>query len=405
MLRFDTIRESLAKPLILPFYLPSLIFAFAQGLLLPIMPLYVADFDISYGLVGLVLAGEAIGALLGDVPAGMLLGRFGKKPVMLLGLACAGLSTAALLVAVSLPQVFALRLLSGFGTATYGVARHTFVADNIAVATRGRSVALLGGIFRLGRFVGPAIGGSVAAIYSLRAPFGLFGVACAVAFAVVAIFMPTTPIESPVYRRRLTQPLATIRAHYHLLASAGTGQFFAQMIRGARGVVIPLYGADVLGLDAQGIGFIISISAAVDMLLFYPTGIIMDQLGRKFAIVPSFLIQAIGMALIPLTGSFEGLLVAASVVGLGNGLGSGTMMTLGADLAPGDASGEFLGIWRLIGDGGSMSGPLAVGAVADLVTLPAAAVAMSAAGLAATIIFGFFVPETLKKHCRPVEAS
>ncbi len=38
-------------------------------------------------------------------------------------------------------------------------------------------------------------------------------------------------------------------------------------------------------------------------------------------------------------------------------------------------------------------------------TLPAAAVAMSAAGLTAAIIFAFFVPETLKKHCRPAEVS
>ena len=46
--------------------------------------------------------------------------------------------------------------------------------------------------------------------------------------------------------------------------------------------------------------------------------------------MPSFLLQAIGMALVPLTGTFEGLLIAASVIGLGNGLGSGTMHDIGA---------------------------------------------------------------------------
>jgi MFS family permease len=405
MLRTKPIRNILTNPLIAPFYLPSLIFSFAQGLLLPILPLYVADFDVSYGLVGVVLAGAGLGALLGDIPAGMLLGRFGKKRVMLLGLGCAGLSMAAIYWASSMPQVFLLRLLTGLGTASYGVARHAFVADNIAVASRGRSVALLGGLFRLGSFAGPAIGGSVAAAFGLRAPFLLSGAAAATALIAVAIFVPAndkTSAKSHGARQHGGTLFATLKAHYRVLATAGAGQFFAQMIRGGRRVIIPLYGADVIGLDAQAIGFIISVSAAVDMALFYPTGMIMDQIGRKFAIVPSFTLQAIGMALVPLTGSFEGLLIAASVIGLGNGLGSGTMMTLGADLAPADSRGEFLGVWRLIGDGGDMSGPLVTGAVADLVGLSAAALALSAAGLTAAAIFAFLVPETLRKRAPPV---
>jgi predicted MFS family arabinose efflux permease len=63
--------------------------------------------------------------------------------------------------------------------------------------------------------------------------------------------------------------------------------------------------------------------------------------------VPSFAVMALGVALIPLAGDFEGLLLASVVIGLGNGLGSGAMMTLGADLAPPGATGEFLGVWRL----------------------------------------------------------
>ena len=63
------------------------------------------------------------------------------------------------------------------------------------------------------------------------------------------------------------------------------------------------------------------------------------------------------MAMVPFTGSFASLLVATIVMGFGNGLGSGTMMTLGADLAPREGTGEFLGVWRLIGDTGAVTGP------------------------------------------------
>ena len=124
----------------------------------------------------------------------------------------------------------------------------------------------------------------------------------------------------------------------------------------------------------------------------------MDRLGRKYAIVPSFVIQAIGMGLVPITGSFAGLLLAASLIGFGNGFSSGSMMTLGADLSPPDARGEFLGVWRLIGDAGHSGGPLVVGAVADAVALPAAALMMACAGLVAGTIFGLLVPETLDRR-------
>ena len=103
----------------------------------------------------------------------------------------------------------------------------------------------------------------------------------------------------------------------------------------------------------------------------------MDQLGRKFAIVPCFAIQAIGMFLIPFTGGFGSLLLVTILIGIGNGLGSGAMMTLGADLAPPDSRAEFLGIWRLIGGCGGTGGPFVVGSVADLFGLPAAAWVMA----------------------------
>jgi MFS family permease len=122
----------------------------------------------------------------------------------------------------------------------------------------------------------------------------------------------------------------------------------------------------------------------------------MDRFGRKVASVPSFGIMAAGMLFIPFAGGFLGLLVAAVIIGFGNGIGSGSMMTLGADLAPPDAIGEFLGVWRFIGDVGSAGGPLVVGIVADALGLTATALALSGIGLAAAVILSVLVRETLQ---------
>jgi MFS family permease len=134
--------------------------------------------------------------------------------------------------------------------------------------------------------------------------------------------------------------------------------------------------------------------------MFFFAGWLMDKYGRKFAIVPCFAIQGIGMALVPFTMGFSGLALATVIIGFGNGLGSGTMMTLGADLSPDESRGEFLGVWRLIGDVGFTGGPLLVGAVADLFILSSAIWVVAGSGLTAAAIFLFFVPETLNRKTK-----
>jgi MFS family permease len=402
MQHFGRLRALIRHPLFLPFYLPSLLYSVAQGLLIPTLPLYAAGFDVSYSLVGLVLAGDSLGTMMGDVPAGVLLRKLGVKRAMLLGLGLIGLTTAALFLAGSVAQVFALRLLAGLGNGAYRVARHAYVAEATANGNRGRALAAFGGVMRTGNFIGPAIGGLVATVFGLRVPFLLFGAASALAALAVLRFLHTRYPAPVIVQSRAASLgghlLATLRAQYRTLAAAGTGQLFAQMVRSGRRVIIPLYAAEVIGLDAQAIGLIMSIAAAVELTMVYPAGLVMDQLGRKFAIVPCFFVQAVGLVLVPFTGGFASLLFAASVAGFGNGLGSGTMMTLGADLAPKNARGEFLGMWNLIGDLGGTGGPVVAGVVADILVLPAAALALASAGFAAATVFARFVPETLHRQ-------
>jgi MFS-type transporter involved in bile tolerance (Atg22 family) len=70
------------------------------------------------------------------------------------------------------------------------------------------------------------------------------------------------------------------------------------------------------------------------------------------------------------------------------------MMTLGADLAPPGATGEFLGLWRLVGDAGAVGGPLAVGVMASGLGLEESAFALAGVGVAAALTLAFLVRET-----------
>lgn len=392
------LRALVHHPLFIPLYLPGIIFAFSTGILKPIIPIYAASFGASYVLIGLMLACEPLGTLAADVPAGLLLRRLGDRRAMLLGLGAVIVSGVGLFVADSMLMVMACLFVSGMGKSLYSVARHLYLVDHVPIASRGRATALYGGLGRIGNAFGPAVGGFLAAAYGLRMPFLLAG-GVGVLIGVI-IYFALRGDSTPNVKSEGFSLTRSIRANSHTFATAGLGQLFAQMIRAGRDVIIPLYALDVLGLTESSIGVIVSLSWALDMLLFYPAGWIMDRFGRKYAIVPSFLTQAFGMALMVFTLDYTGLLVASALIGFGNGLGSGTMMTMGSDLAPANARGEFLGMWRLIGDLGMTGAPLLIGWIAGLVMLQAANAALAGAGLSAALIFAFLVPEPLKQKDR-----
>ena len=379
-------------------YLPALLLAFSDGLLVPTLPLFASGLHASMGVVGLVLAAESLGTLAGDVPAGVLLGRFGDKPVMVAGLTLVVVAVLALVTAQTVVAVILLRLVSGFGLALWNLSRHAFLTQATRSGRRGQAISAFGGVSRAGTFLGPAVGGLVASLFGLRSAFVVYAAVALAALVVVAWFVPRgeAPSRPATVAPGAVTGFRAVRGFAGVLSTAGVAQLMAQMVRAGRKVLVPLFGSQVLGLDVGAVGVILSGSAFAEMVLVYPAGWLMDRRGRKFAIVPSFLVQAAALALVPATHGFSGLLGVALMMGLGNGLSAGTMMTLGSDLAPPEALGEFLGVWRLVGDAGSTGGPLLVGAVADVLDLGVAAVAVAVVGLAAAAVFAYRVPETLE---------
>ena len=98
---------------------------------------------------------------------------------------------------------------------------------------------------------------------------------------------------------------------------------------------------------------------------------------------------AVGLLAARFTPRMPGLLIAALITGLGNGLGSGINATFGADLAPEGERGEFLGVWRLMGDSGSLAGPMLFAAAASAFTLASAVHFAVAAGLLGVVVLAF----------------
>lgn len=379
-----------------------------MGMLVPTLPLFVADLvrdpvtgEENITLVGLALGMAALGTLLWTLPSGLLLNRISEWVGQVVGLIV--MATAVLVLALSPPYsvLIVARLLMGAGMGLWALSRMQYMRRVTPRHQRGRIMSLFGGTNRIGMFVGPGVGGFVAGTLGYEAMFLIAGACMAVGLIPGLAYRdaPDSDKGSTQSAISLLRGLGeTLMTRRKVLLTAGTGHIFAQAIRSGRPVVLPLYGAFALGLNEQEIGLAVSASAAVDMTLFPLAGYLMDHFGRKFAIVPSFALFSASMALLSQARDFTGLILIGLLIGFSNGIGSGSMLTLGTDLTPSERPGEFLAVWRLVGGIGDMGGPVVVGGVADVFGLMLAPFFVAALGLCGALTFGLFVPETLEKR-------
>ena len=386
------------RSLVWSVYAPSFLLSLGQGILIPVLPLFARDELGSTDLmIGLAVAARHIGAMGFDVPAGIFVSRFGMKRTMILGVALFGVAAVWAGLSPNLATLFTARLAAGAAFAFWSISRHSYIAVTVPVASRGRALSLFGGLSRVATVMGPLLGGLLAEFVDIRAPFFAQAIVAAMTLSLVLFTVPRHALP-PVTKHNILPTLArTVSVHRMDFATAGVAAIMLQFLRASREFIIPLAGDDI-GLSESQIGYVTTVSFAVDSSLFLPVGVIMDKWGRKFTGVPSFLALGGSLALVPLADGLGGLMLVGALAGLGNGLSTAFVLTLGTDLAPRENTGEFLGVWRLISDSGGAAGPLAIGAVAQAATLGTASVVAGGVGGLGAIVLILFVKETLVRR-------
>jgi len=377
-------------------YVPSFLLQVGVGMLIPVLPSFIEEMGVGVGLIGLGVSGVLIGTMVFDVPSGLLVGRFGHKQTMLVGTAALGLLALVTAFTSSFAIFMVLRLLAGTAMALWSISRMAYVSDTVPSAARGRTLATFGGVQRIGAFVGPVVGGIIGAQISLEAVFlAQAGMSAATVLMLIAFTKELGGDRADqLIRQGRSSVMRTLVDNRLGLARGGTAMVSLQLVRRGRELLLPLWGTH-LGLEVDQIGYVIGAAAAVDMSMFAPVGYVMDKYGRKWMSIPSFLVLGAGMAMLPLTNEIWTFGAIAVFTGFGNGLSSGAMMTLGADLAPRQRASEFIGVWRLIGDIGGAAGPIIVGQIATIVTLGWSSIFIAGFGfLGATGVY-VIVPETL----------
>ena len=277
-----------------------------------------------------------------------------------------------------------LVLLTGMAWTVFLIARQGYVIDAVPVHLRARALSSLGGSHRIGMLVGPLLGALLIALYGVEVVFALGAVASLAAVAMVRA-MPDLSADARA-AQAVTGRLSVwsvLREHRRVLLTLGGAVAVISGSRSLRLALLPLW-CDHIGLSASATSLIFGIAAAVDVSLFYPAGWVMDRHGRAWVAFPVVAAVAAGVLLLPLAQDFGTVLAIAVLIAAGNGLGSGIVMTMGADVAPTTGRAQFLGGWRLAGDVGNTGAPVVLGGLTLVMPLAAACLALGGVAVVGT---------------------
>ncbi|MBP6018647.1 MAG: MFS transporter [Burkholderiaceae bacterium] len=390
------------KRIIIPAFGPSALMGIGKGAILPVIALSAMDLNASLAESGLIVALIGFGSLICNIPAAMITSRYGER-LSLVGASVFFVLALLLCLIASHPLMLAAGvLLIGMATSVFYLARQSYLIDAVPKHMHARAFSTLGGTQRMGMFIGPFAAAGLMHFIGLAGAYWVAVVAL-IAAGLLSWKLPelelppseadTTAAKAPIPGAIPTQPrmMDVALAHKNSLLTLGLGVLLIGAMRSTRQIAIPLWAAHI-GLSPTATAIIFGLVSAMDMLVFYPAGKVMDQFGRLWVALPCALLLGMSLAAIPLTQSIGSFVIVCLLMGLGNGIGSGIVMTLGADSAPRVGRTQFLGLWRLIADIGNCAGPFILSGVTAAVSLGSGIATIGVFGFAAAAIFWRTLP-------------
>ena len=377
----------------IPAFGPSLLFGLGEGAILPIIPLMARDLGASVPLAALIVGLISIGSLLNNLPASLITMRWGERWAIVAAGVWSGLGMALCVFTAQLFLFAAGCFMVGMSQAVYNLARQSYMTEAVPAAYRARALSTLGGVMRIGMFIGPFLGAWAVHAFGLQGAFavGIAGVLCAAAIG-ARVPDPELPELPPGQAPPASATIgSTLRDHRKVFLTLGVGVLLVSAVRASRQVVIPLW-ADHLAMAPAVASLVYGLAGGIDMLVFYPAGKVMDHKGRGWVAVPSMVIMGLAMVAMPWTSGFTTLLLASLAIGFGNGIGSGMIMTLGADHSPRHGRAHFLGVWRLMSDIGSSCGPALLSFLAASLSLGAGIAVTGLMAFAAAGALAYWIP-------------
>jgi DHA1 family multidrug resistance protein-like MFS transporter len=384
------------------------------GVIIPAMPMLVHDLGISPVAFGFVVAAFGLSRLLGNLPAGQLVDRFGRKPVLLAGLSVTGLGLAGIsltfIPTLGEPWLLLCRFVSGLGVAAFTSAGFMVLADISTPLNRTRTIAPVMAAFSGGTALGPALGGLLIPTLGLPMTYVVAGSSFAFIATLCSFLIeesrptfPTTAVASTTSNQtqaeqpaRPPQSIADaiktwgvlLRDHTNLRRAVifSGGSWIATA--GTQFTLLPLHMASpALGLAPLEVGMCFAASSAISFLAAQPVAMLADSIGKERVLLLGGVMLTSSAFLLPHAENLVQMFLLALPMALGSSALNAVPPALVTDLAPSTTRVQALSLLRTAGDMGLLLGASTAGLVAANMSLETAAYCDG--GLMAMVVLGY----------------
>lgn len=379
--------RALLRRLLLPVYLPTVLYTGGAAAIVPVVPLVGLRLGMSVPQVALLGTLAGVLAVIGPIPTGRLVHRIGERAALMVGAMVAIASIIGCLIA-STPTTGAWRLwlfaaailVMSVGDLTWDLGRQTYLADEVPAHLRARAMTLFGGMMRIGRIIGPLIGAAVIALFGAPAAFVVHLVGATIGLVLVTRFVTPHALSDISTGPGGLTPAPTRRDALRPILLVGAAALVLTAARTNRDLLLPLLG-HYYGYHDSLVSLVFAVSSAAELVLVLPAGTLMDRYGRAAVLVPCLGLMGVGFALTPMAGTVGGFFLFGGLLAPGNGLGAGINKTLSADVTPAVGRARWMGLWNSVAGAGGLVGPAMVTVIAAVSTVVTASIATGALAL------------------------
>jgi len=356
------------------------------GIILPLLPTYAAAFHVSPAAIGLLVTSFSLLQLVAVPVWGGISDRFGRRPVLIVGLVGSTASYVLFAIAGSYWALLVSRIVAGAMGATIGVAQ-AYIADITAPERRAHAMGILGAAFAMGFILGPALGG-ILSTHSYSSAGVVAAALCAANALAALAWLPETT------RRTAARRLG--RVPLRALAAPLAASFFVTAAFAVIHVTLPLFGRDVWRDSTRQMGMLFAymgvVSAVVQGGL---VGRLAARVGEKRVAAAGGLLLAIGLALVPVASAKLALWAALGALAAGSALATPSVYAVVSRTASASQQGAALGITQTASTLGRIVGPTIAGFLIGTSGLRAPFWAGALLGLLG-MVAALFLPRTPK---------